>query len=55
MKLYGYTSDEDGIRHAILNDPELGFAEAKFMVVSCSAFVNYLIAKGEAGGLLKQS
>jgi hypothetical protein len=52
-KLYGYTSDEDGIRHAILDDPNVGFTEAKYMIVSCSAFVNYLIEKAVAGGLLK--
>lgn len=51
-KLYGYTSDEDGIRHAILNEPDVGFAEAKFMVVSCSAFVNYVITKAGEAGLL---
>lgn len=53
INLYGYTSDEDGIRHAILDSPTVGFDEAKYMVVSCSAFVNYLISKAEAAGLLK--
>jgi hypothetical protein len=53
IKLYGYTSDEDGIRHAILDEQNVGFDEAKYMVVSCSAFVNYLIAKAETAGLLK--
>jgi len=52
-KLYGYTSDESGIRHAILEHPNVGFAEAKYMIVSCSAFVNYLIQKAEAAGMLK--
>jgi hypothetical protein len=53
VKLYGYTSDDSGIRHAILDQPTVGFDEAKFMIVSCSAFVNYLIAKAGAVGLLK--
>ena len=53
-KLYGYTSDESGIRHAILEEPNVGFAEAKYMVVSCSAFVHYLIQKAESAGLLKK-
>jgi hypothetical protein len=53
IKLYGYASDEDGIRHAILDESSVGFDEAKYMIVSCSAFVNYLIAKAEAAGLLK--
>lgn len=48
IKLYGYTSDEGGIRHAIIDDiPDLGYDEAKYMLVSCSAFVNYLLAKHE--------
>ncbi|HEX3850593.1 MAG TPA: hypothetical protein VHW01_06475 [Polyangiaceae bacterium] len=43
--LYGYTSDEHGIRHAMLEEPNLTAAEAKFMLVACSAFTNYLITK----------
>lgn len=50
--LYGYTSDEDGIRHAILRDGEVGFEEAKYMLVACSAFVNFLIGKSRSAGLL---
>lgn len=50
--LYGYTSDEDGIRHAILRDGEVGFDEAKYMLVACSAFVNFLIGKARSTGLL---
>lgn len=45
IKLYGYTSDADGIRHALLDEPTVGFDEAKFMLVVCSAFVNYLVSK----------
>ncbi len=45
LSLYGYTSDEDGIRHAILELKDVGFAEAKFMLVTCSAFVNFVIDK----------
>lgn len=42
--LYGYTSDAMGIRHAGQIDGESAtFAEAKFMLVACSAFVNYLL------------
>lgn len=50
-QLYGYSSDESGIRHAILDETNVGFAEAKYMIVSCSAFINYLIAKADAAGL----
>ena len=45
-KLYGYTSDEGGVRHAEgMFVSNVTFEEAKFMLVSCSAFVNYLIAQ----------
>ena len=43
--LYGYTSDENGIRHAILEETDISFTDAKYMLVSCSAFVNYLVGK----------
>jgi hypothetical protein len=47
-KLYGYTSDKSGIRHALIEeDVEVTYEDAKFMLVACSAFVNYLIAKFE--------
>jgi hypothetical protein len=52
-KMYGYTSDENGIRHGMLDDPNVGFPEAKYMIVACSAFANYLAAKADAAGLLK--
>lgn len=48
-KLYGYTCNpETGIRHALMVDDETyvpSSAEAIFMMVSCSAFINYLNAK----------
>lgn len=44
--LYGYTSDAGGMRHSLLEDDiEIGFEDAKFMLVSCSAFINYLKVK----------
>lgn len=44
--LYGYTSDDAGIRHALTeNDREIDFHEAKFILVTCSAFTNFLISK----------
>jgi hypothetical protein len=45
QKMYGYTSDAEGIRHALLDEPTLDSADALFMLVSCSAFVNYLKSK----------
>jgi hypothetical protein len=42
-ELYGYTSDANGIRHSgDIGGPNATFEEAKFMLVSCSAFINYL-------------
>lgn len=41
--LYGYTSDKSGIRHNLGVDEKTTFEEAKYMLVSCSAFLNYLI------------
>lgn len=41
--LYGYTSDADGIRHSLLDEGSLTKADAKFMLVCCSAFVNYAL------------
>lgn len=44
-KLYGYTSDESGIRHALMEQDKVDFEDAKFMLVTCSAFVNYVKGK----------
>jgi hypothetical protein len=47
--LYGYTSDESGIRHALLDDgtANVDEADALFMIGACAAFVSYLINKLE--------
>ena len=52
LSFYGYTSDEGGIRHSEgMFESDVTFEEAKFMLVSCSAFVNYLTANyGKVGG-----
>ena len=44
-QLYGYTSDGDGIRHAMLEESNLSYIDAKFMLVACTNFINYLIEK----------
>ena len=43
-KLYGYTSDEQGIRHALLDAPDnnVGMDEALFMLTACASFASYL-------------
>ncbi len=42
-KLYGWTSDAGGIRHALTEHPSPSEADARFMLIACSAFGNYLI------------
>lgn len=46
-KLYGYANDAStGIRHALMDDANAPSAdEAIFMLVSCSAFINYIAKK----------
>lgn len=46
-KLYGYTSDEQGIRHALLdkNSPDVDLDEAMFMFGACASFAAYLVNK----------
>ena len=55
VKLYGFTSDEKGIRHPLLDLPAANVDEtdALFMIGACAAFVSYLINKSRAAGLLK--
>ena len=43
--LYGYTSDEGGIRHGSIDFVEAPSEDSKFMLITCSAFVNYLVEK----------
>lgn len=48
ISLYGYTSDEGGIRHALTEDARpIDLADARYMLVACSAFVNYMRVKAE--------
>jgi hypothetical protein len=43
--LYEYSSDADGIRHAMLDEPGLSFVDAKYMLIVCSGFINYVTGK----------
>lgn len=45
LKLYGYTSDSGGIRHGSVEFIDVPSEDAKYMMISCAAFVNYLIEK----------
>ena len=46
-ELYGYTSGEQGIRHALLNQTKarVGQDEAVFMLGACASFASYLRRK----------
>jgi hypothetical protein len=45
--LYGYTSDAQGVRHALVDAPvaEVDEADALYMFGACASFITYLIAK----------
>lgn len=45
LKMYGYTSDADGIRHAATDEITVDGDHALYFLVTCSAFVSLLLAK----------
>ncbi len=51
-KLYGYTSDEQGVRHALLDQEfaNVGIDEAMFMFGACASFTAYLTEKQRKTG-----
>jgi len=49
--IYGYTNDASGIRHPLKDKDPCDFSDAKYMLVSCSAFINYLIMKAQQAGI----
>ena len=51
IKLYGYTSDGDGIRHAMMEEDNLDQEDALYMLISCSSFTNYLMTKANKLGI----
>lgn len=53
-RLYGYASDEQGIRHALLDDGDAKVteADAMFMLGACASFATYLITNARNSGLL---
>jgi hypothetical protein len=52
-KIYAYTNNkQSGIRHAIIDDHKNpDFEDAKYMLVSCSCFINFLIGKCKTLGI----
>ena len=56
LKLYGYTSDEGGIRHALTDESVApAYSDAKFMLVASSAFVNFMWTKASELGIAIKS
>lgn len=51
-KMYGWTSDANGIRHSAVEPADADQAIAKYMLVTCSAFVTYLIEAGRKAKLV---
>jgi hypothetical protein len=51
LALYGFTSDEHGIRHSLLEEPKLQYSDAKFMLVLASGFCGFLLAKCAENGI----
>ena len=44
--MYRWASQEPGVRHPNTGKPRVGVAEARYVLVAASAFVNYLKSKG---------
>ena len=44
VTLYAYTADESGVRHGLIEETAgVSGDDARFMLVTCSAFTNYLV------------
>ena len=43
--LYGYTNDGDGIRHAMIEASSVTASDAKYFLVACASFINYMKSK----------
>jgi hypothetical protein len=46
--LYGYSSNEEGVRHALVfaDEAQVDEVDALFMLGACASFVSYLLARG---------
>jgi hypothetical protein len=52
-KLYAYTNGKSGIRHAMMEEEEISIEDARYFLIACSAFSNYLIEKAKKQSILK--
>lgn len=55
VSIYGYTCDEKGLRHPLLEKAEARIDEtdALFMIGACASFVSYMINKAKLNGSLR--
>ena len=54
-QLYGYSSNEGGIRHSLLEDEaHVDMHDALFMLGACASFVTFLIGKARAAGMISE-
>lgn len=51
-KMYGWTSDADGIRHGGIDAAEADQSLARYMLVACAAFVSYVIESARKAKLV---
>ena len=51
-KIYKYTSDDHGIRHGLKDEDHPEQEDARFMLIACSAFVNFVTEKARKLGKL---
>jgi hypothetical protein len=51
-KMYGWTSDEDGIRHGGIEAADSDQSLAKYMLITCSAFTSHIIENGRKAHLI---
>lgn len=55
LAAYGYTSDADGIRHALEGGSTVDQARARYFLVTCSAFVSLLLSQAASVGLVGEA
>ena len=55
-KLYGYSSDKEGIRHALVSkeNADVDVEDAAFMFGACASFAAYLVGKARKAGILNE-
>jgi len=54
LQLYKYSNSTKGIRHALMEEEDLSLEDARYFLISCSAFTNYLFEKGRKANVFKK-